>query len=884
MDKMHDSVITMTLDGFITGSNRTTHRIYGYGAEELLGQNVAILCADDNTRKIPDEIVPAVLATGEYKGESRNRTKSGTYIYVHLSVALLRDADGNPVGMVSFSVDVTAQKLGELALKHGDSLEQRLEEQTHNIGFMKTLMRAVERSNDVVMICEADPPDFEGPRVLYVNPAFERMTGYAAEEVLGKTPRMFQGPKTNEATLRRIRLALDAREPTRAQLSNYRKDGTVIDVEISIVPVADEHGMYTHWFAIQRDMTEQYRLREELRRTNLLLRTMTESVPQLLWTADADGRREWVSEKFAEFVGAEVQDCMGDGWVRYVHPDDRAVALAKLQAHRQQRNVCTTELRLRHRSGEYVWFLKQASPRYAADGSVFKWIGSFTDISERKAAEAALQLSEERARLGMTVAKLALAEIDYKTGLNHLTAEAATMFGLGHEAKTVPREVVHATFHPADLAELQIRIAGCLDGRGPGWFEMDHRVVWPDGSVRWLRVRKQVFFETVDGARRPIRAMLGAFEITESKEVEAAIRQSERRFRDLAESLPQFVWVTDAGGRKTYCNQRYLDYTGIATCELMDMKWQTCVHPDDREAAADAWKTALETQTQYVQEYRLRRHDGEYRYFIARGLPVRNEAGAVDRWLGSTTDVHERKLAEDALRRAEKLSVVGRMASSISHEINNPLAGAMNLLYLMETNASIDAPLRELLHGAQEQLMRVTEVTKQSLLFHRQSTRASEWRVAEIMDGLLALHRPTLDAKAVKVRRRDLRTELVTGMEGEIRQAFAHVISNAVEALVERGTLFVRIRESVARAGAIARLGVRVTIADTGRGIPPADLPRIFEAFFTTKGVSGTGLGLWVTREIIERHEGLIRVRSSVRPETRGTVVHVFLPYRRATA
>jgi PAS domain S-box-containing protein len=397
-----------------------------------------------------------------------------------------------------------------------DHQEQKMEEPPQNLAFLKVLMRAVERSDDVILITEAEPVDQPGPRVVYVNPAFERMTGYAAEEILGKTPRILQGAKTDRAALHRIRKALKACAPVREELVNYRKDGSEFVVELSMVPVAGEGGRSSHWFAIQRDVTEQHNLRRELRSTNSLLRTMTEAVPQLLWTSDADGRREWVSDSFAAFVGAEVKDCLGDGWVRYVHPEDREVALAKLQAFRQQRKVCTTELRLLHRTGEFVWFLKQAAPRFAADGEVSKWIGSFTDISERKAAEAALWASEQRLRRGVAVARFALAEVDFAAGLTHLTAEAASIYGLGDRAIAVPRGVVHATFHPDDRAEILAASLASEAAGGLDWFELDHRVVWPGGEVRWLRVRKQNFFEGEGPARCAARAILAVLDLTET--------------------------------------------------------------------------------------------------------------------------------------------------------------------------------------------------------------------------------------------------------------------------------------------------------------------------------------------------------------------------------
>ncbi len=878
LDLMHDAVITSDIHGIITGCNQAARRIYGFHADELTGKSISAFYAEEEQHVLTDRVLPAVMKHGEFQGEVRNRTQSGDYIYVHLSVGLLRDADGEPVGMVGMSVDVTAQKLGQLATLRHDELEKELEERTEISNFLRTLSRSVDRSTDAILITQAEPIDDPGPRIVYVNPAFEQMTGYRAEEVIGKTPRILQGPKTDRAAIQRVRNALQSWQPVREEMINYRKDGSEFSVELSIVPVADDTGWYTHWFAIQRDTTEQYRLRERLEESQTRLRTLLEALPQLVWTASADGRRDWVSDAFARYVGADPKDCLGDGWIRYVHPDDLKVAMTRLQIDRRHGRLSQSELRLRRADGEYVWFLKQATPVLDEHGHVTHWIGTFTDISERKRTEAALRSSEERARLGMEVARLGLAEIDYASDINHLSAEAARMFGLAQEGVAVPREVVHRTFHPADALELQRRIAACLDPAGPGWFEMDHRVVWPDSTVRWLRVRKQVFFEGNGTRRHPARAMLAALDITEEKQAEAVVHESEKRFRDLAESLPQFVWVTDARGVKTYCNQRYLDYTGVPTCDLMNMEWQACVHPDDRAAAAEAWASAVRTQTPYLQEYRLRRHDGEFRHFLARAIPVRNDAGDIDRWLGSSTDVHDRKMSEEAIRRSEKLSVAGRLASSISHEINNPLAGVVNLLYLMESNASLDEGTRQLVNTAQQQLQRVTEVTKQSLLFHRELTQPSTLQMATTLDSLLSLNRPAIDRKSIKVVRKYRPAQDLLCMAGEVRQALAHILSNALEALPDKGNLAIRVRPGRAWSSA-GQNGLLVTIADSGRGIAPHQLPFIFDAFYTTKGIYGTGLGLWIARDIVTRHRGFLRVRSSTRPGASGSVFQIFLPF-----
>lgn len=879
LDRMHDAVIITDLEGMITGCNRAAGHLFGFTADELTGQSIAMFYAEDERHIFYEQVLPSVMTNGEFRGEVRNRTSAGEYIYVHLSVALLRDGEGKPAGMVGFSVDVTSQKLGHLAVKRSDEMESRLWAQDVDNGFLHILRSAVELTDDAMMITEAGSAQGDQPKIIFINSAFERLTGYSATEVLGRTFHFLVGAKTDEAALARVREAQRAWKPVREELLHYRKDRSEFAVDASIVPVADDDGHYTHWFSIMRDTTEAYHKRKNGEASETRLRTLMEALPQLVWTADAEGRRDWVSETFADFVGAISTDCLGDGWIRFVHPDDRELALARLKAGREDPGICTAELRLRRKDGEYVWFLKQAAPRFAADGSVQKWIGTFTDISARKLIERTRLEEEMRLQLGLKVGRLSLADFNYFSNTVLLSADAAHLFGLGKIETTVTRSAIHATFHPDDVPELMQKIAACLDPRGSGYFDMDHRVVWPGGEVRWLRVRKQVFFDGEGPARHPVRAMLAAVDITETKLAEEKIRRSEKHFRDLAESLPQFVWVTDPAGKKIYTNRRYLDYTGAADCEAMNIEWSSFVHPDDRNAAMAAWNASLSNGMPYLQEYRLLRSDGEYRHFLARAVPVKDQAGKIERWLGSSIDVHERKLAEDALRRAEKLAVVSRMASSISHEINNPLAGLVNILYLMQGSPSLDDELRELLHGAHEQLARVTEVTTQSLLFHRQSAQAVALRLSETIDSLIALHRPIIEVKGIRVLRSDRRAPALVCMAGDIRQALAHILNNALEALPERGVLSIRVRGAFNWSRERAR-GVKITIADNGRGISRDNLPIIFDAFFTTKERNSTGLGLWITRDIIHRHSGSIRLKSSTRPGASGTVFQLFLPYR----
>ncbi len=233
-------------------------------------------------------------------------------------------------------------------------------------------------------------------------------------------------------------------------------------------------------------------------------------------------------------------------------------------------------------------------------------------------------------------------------------------------------------------------------------------------------------------------------------------------------------------------------------------------------------------------------------------------------------------LAQAALLRSEKLAVTGRLAASIAHEINNPLEAVTNLLYLMRADPSPDM-LKQYLTQAEEELARVTEITKQTLRFYREPSLPSATAVSSVVDSVLTLHRSRLRAAGVTVER-ELKSAspMVLSTPGELRQVMANIIGNATDAMRGGGRL--RIRISDHHCGRQPRNYVRVTIADNGTGIPPEVLPTIFEPFITTKGETGTGLGLWVTSEIIKRNNWRIRVRSCRNPGRSGTAFSIVIP------
>jgi signal transduction histidine kinase len=238
------------------------------------------------------------------------------------------------------------------------------------------------------------------------------------------------------------------------------------------------------------------------------------------------------------------------------------------------------------------------------------------------------------------------------------------------------------------------------------------------------------------------------------------------------------------------------------------------------------------------------------------------------------------KQAEEALRKSEKLAIAGRLAASIAHEINNPLESVTNLLFLMRSSTT-DVQIEKYAQLAEQELSRVTEIAKQTLQFYREPAPHAPTQVSEVLESVLQLYGPRMASRNISLQKELLQGSPVTAGAGELRQLFANLIGNALDAMRSGGQLRVRTRPAREHSEG-RRQGVRISVADTGIGIPHHLRKKVFEPFVTTKGDTGTGLGLWVTSEIVQKHSGRIVMRSCAQPKKSGTVFHVFLPNRMA--
>ena len=338
------------------------------------------------------------------------------------------------------------------------------------------------------------------------------------------------------------------------------------------------------------------------------------------------------------------------------------------------------------------------------------------------------------------------------------------------------------------------------------------------------------------------------------------------------------LWVWDLPEDKLHWSDEVYRMLGLEPGAVQPSlaTWMRLVHPEDVADLNEAVARMRESGADYQNQHRVVWPDGSVHWLEAKGKHQLNQAGQITRILGVITDITHRKRAEEAMLRSEKLAIAGRLTASVAHEINNPLESVVNLLFLItrtETPEEIQAHARL----AIDELMRVSKITQQTLQFSRQQGESKLVRLSQIVEVVLGVYRSKLAAIEVSVEVRAADEESVVCVPGEIQQIFTNLVANAIDAMPNGGRLLIRLRPSKDWRD-YATPGMRITFCDSGAGMDRATMRRLSEPFFTTKADTGTGLGMWVVTQLLDRHQGHLRTRSRQGPITSGSAFCIFLP------
>ena len=353
------------------------------------------------------------------------------------------------------------------------------------------------------------------------------------------------------------------------------------------------------------------------------------------------------------------------------------------------------------------------------------------------------------------------------------------------------------------------------------------------------------------------------------------LRETGELWRMLFDQNLAGVFCSTVDGQMMECNLSFARIFGYDSPAEIARRPGAEYYFDPADRASYVEKLRAEGSVRNL-ELTLRRKDGTAVTILENVTLLPAESGRPEALLGTIIDITERKQAQEALLGAEKLAAVGRLAASMAHEINNPLEAVTNTLFLARTHPEVTPALRELLLLAEQELSRVANITRQTLGFFRGASELATSSIAEILDDALALYQTKIRARNIRLVKQIRFNALIHARPRELRQAFSNLVANALDAVPDGGDLMLRV--SRGRDWRSGMLGVTVTVADSGLGIEPQHRKRIFEPFFTTKRDTGTGLGLWLTREIVLRHSGRIRIRTNSGRGRSGTTISIFLP------
>lgn len=705
------------------------------------------------------------------------------------------------------------------------------------------------------------------------NRGAERIFGYKSEEIIGKSVTVLipeDHLEEEPVVLARLR---QGKSIEHYETVRVHKDGTRLDISLTVSPIRGPDGNIIGASKIARDITERKRAAAALKRREEELTDFIENSTVGLHWVGADGTILWANQAELDLLGYTREEYIGHHIAEF-HADQEVInnILGRLS---NKETLHDYEARLRCKDGSIRHVLINSNVKWEENN--FAHTRCFTrDITERKQAEVELQKSRIELVELLSSEQSARAEAERQRDftnqvLEHAPLAIGVLGGPDHRFLLVNRETceliglsaeqVLGRPHAEVVPEADKIVAPILDrvyttGRGES---EEIEIDLPKGRrqllVTWTALPGR------DG--RDGSVLYLSLDITARKQAEAAVRESERQLRTLADAVPQLVWMADAKGYIFWYNRRWYDYTGTTPEQMEGWGWQSVHDPEVLPKVMERWRASIETGEPFEMEFPLKGADGAFRWFLTRVNPLRNSQGLITRWFGTNTDVDGQRRTAEELREASRLK--DEFLATVSHELRTPLTAILGWSYLLRTEQldmeGAGSALETIERNARAQSQLVDDLLDVSrIITGKLRLDVREVAPGSFIESAIEALRPAAEAKDVRIQKvMDTGVISIAGDPARLQQVIWNLLSNAIKFTPRGGRVQVRLERINSH--------IEIAVSDTGIGIKPEFLPHVFERFRqadqkTTRRHGGLGLGLAIARHLVELHGGTVEAES----------------------
>ncbi|MEG4805032.1 PAS domain S-box protein [Microcoleus sp. ARI1-B5] len=898
------AIFTLDTGGHFTSWNAGAERLLGYGEAEIIGQHGRIIFTpEDSAAGKPETEMHLALTEGKGENERWHVRKDGSRYWGSGLVMPLRDENGEFQGFLKIMQDKTDRRQIEEALRQSENRYRTLADAVPQLMWLNT----------------ADG------RLEFCNQHWQSYTGIMPAKFPLAAPvlELFH-PEDLPAVVATRTAAIQAGESYEFECRVRRFEGTYRWHLARVVPVFDGARKVVQWVGIGIDIDDRKRAEESLAESDRRFRFLAESLPHLIWNVGPAGELRFANQKWSEYLGMSYQEAAQNNWESLVPPSDLAESLARWQESQITGEVYQVELRLRRAWDQMErWHLCRAVPIRDARNQIVEWIGTNTDIDDRKRAQLSEQfLSELELRLRQQSNPAEMLWEAMKSLGEYLNVDRCIWHEIDAEAKLA---IVDRDWHQPGLVSTvgTHQISDFNTPEHKALYQAGQTAVISDianyqptapfvdkyGSVgiralvavpclqegRWvalLLVTSQAVRHWRPDEVSLVQEMVARlWPAIEHARAVQHLHESEDRFRALADNIAQLAWMTDVSGWIFWYNQRWFDYTGTTLEQMQGWGWQQVHDPEHVDRVVAKFRGCIERGELWEDTFPLRGKDGSYRWFLSRAVPIRDERGNVLRWCGTNTDITDRLTAEaerERLLAGEKAAreeaeqanrVKDEFLAVLSHELRTPLNPIVGWAKLLRSNNLTPEKQRYAVETIERNAKLQTQLIEDLL------------DVSGILQGKVSLNIVPVDLAgaigsaietvrlSAQVKSIQICTEFaphigrVLGDGNRLQQVFWNLLSNAVKFTSPGGKIAVKLDR--------ADTDAQITVTDTGKGISPDFVPYVFDYFrqadstFTRK-FGGLGLGLAIVRHLVELHGGTVKADSA--GEEQGATFTVRIP------